>query len=401
MNCQSNVHLCIVKYRELTISETFIWAHVERLPATVTVVQGWIPHVGTQPVLSTTLLGRLSRKIWRLLARPDDHWEITLAYQKVFRKSRAAAVLAEYGITGVRVMEACRRMGIPLIVHFHGFDASSHEVLKSYAETYPLLFQEAAAIIAVSRAMQKKLLSLGVPPEKVYYNPCGIDCQAFGGADPASAPPVFLAVGRFVEKKAPYLTLLAFAEVYRSCHEARLRMIGDGPLLSVCQDLAKALQIENAVTFLGAQPHSVVQEEMRQARAFVQHSVESSSGDSEGTPVGILEAGASGLPVLSTRHAGIPDVVLEGKTGFLVDERDVHGMAKYMLKLIQQPGLARELGQTARRRIETHFSMEQSISRLWSIIESCIADFSHNNRMKISLKNKNAAHGSVAPCIPD
>lgn len=366
------MHLCIVKCRELAISETFIWAHVERLPAVVTLVHGWIPHVGTEPVLSTTLSSRLSRKIWRLLARLDEQWEVTLAYQKVFRQYQAAAVLAEFGITGVRVMEACRRSGLPLIVHFHGVDASSHEVLKAHAHTYPLLFQEAAAIIAVSRAMQKKLLSLGAPPEKVHYNPCGVDCQAFGGADPAKAPPVFLAVGRFVEKKAPYLTLLAFAEVYRACPSVRLRMIGDGPLLSVCQDLAKALQINHVVTFLGAQPHTVVQEEMRSARAFIQHSVEAASGDSEGTPVGILEAGASGLPVVSTRHAGIPDVVIEGKTGFLVNERDIQGMATYMLQLAQEPTLARELGQTARKHIETHFTMEQSIGRLWSIIESCI-----------------------------
>ena len=160
----------------------------------------------------------------------------------------------------------------------------------------------------------------------------------------------------------------------RACPAARLRMIGDGPLWGPCLDLAKALAISDAVTFLGPQPHEVVKEEMRRARCFVQHSVEAQSGDSEGTPVAILEAGASGLPVVSTRHAGIPDVVVEGETGLLVDEFDVRAMAAHMLRLAREPNLAADLGRAARQRMESHFSNEKSLSRLWSIIESCIAN---------------------------
>ena len=84
------------------------------------------------------------------------------------------------------------------------------------------------------------------------------------------------------------------------------------------------------------------------------------------------EAGASALPVVATRHAGIPDVVIEDETGFLVDERDVQGMANHMRRLIDDPVLAGEMGQNGQERIRNHFSMEQSIGRLWSIIEPCI-----------------------------
>jgi glycosyltransferase involved in cell wall biosynthesis len=298
--------------------------------------------------------------------------ETTAAYIKAFRRHRARAVLAEYGTTGVLVMDACRRLSIPLVVHFHGYDASVSHVLEENAESYQRMFKQAGAIIAVSRAMQRKLISLGAPTEKVFYNPCGVDCTEFGEAEPESAPPTFLAVGRFVEKKAPQLTLKAFAEVYKSEPAARLRMVGDGELLSECRRLAKELGVDDAVTFLGGQPHSVVQAEMRRARCFVQHSVEAENGDCEGTPVGVLEAGASGLPVISTRHAGIPDVVIEGQTGLLVDERDVQGMADAMLRLAQDTELARALGNAARRHIEAHFSKERSESHLWAIIESCL-----------------------------
>ena len=102
--------------------------------------------------------------------------------------------LAEYGTTGVQTFEACRHLGIPLVVHFHGFDASERATLQEHATTYPALFAGAAAVIAVSRAMQRQLVSLGASPQNVHYNPCGVNCEEFKGADPARVAPIFLAV---------------------------------------------------------------------------------------------------------------------------------------------------------------------------------------------------------------
>jgi colanic acid/amylovoran biosynthesis glycosyltransferase len=315
---------------------------------------------------------RIGFKVRRRLLGQGVERETTAAYVAAFRRLQPDAVLAEYGTTGVLTMEASRQLAIPLVVHFHGYDASVHAVLEEHRETYPLMFHQAAAIIAVSGVMERKLISLGAPPEKVHYNPYGINCDNFGGADPATAPPLFLAVGRFVEKKSPHITMTAFASVHRSMPEARLHMVGDGPLLNNCRKLANELGIKDVVTFLGTQSPAVVQEEMRSARCFVQHSVQAANGDCEGTPLGILEAGASGLPVVSTRHAGIADTIVEGETGFLVDEGDLDGMAENMLRLAQEPQLAGHLGRTARQRIESHFSEERSDRRLWEIIESCI-----------------------------
>jgi glycosyltransferase involved in cell wall biosynthesis len=149
-------------------------------------------------------------------------------------------------------------------------------------------------------------------------------------------------------------------------------MVGTGPLFDECQALAKKLGIDHVVTFLGGQGPDVVRKELQQARCYVQHSIEAPSGDSEGTPVSVLEAGATGLPVVSTRHAGIPDVVLEGETGFLVEEHDVEGMAQQMLRLAQDPDLAGKMGRAGRARIQEFFSKEKSIDCLWDIIEACI-----------------------------
>ena len=376
VNSNSELSVCIVAPYLPAVSETFIRGHVDRLPARTILIHGWPPSIGDTPVLSWPT--RAGHKLRKRFSR-NGKGEMTAAYIAAFRRCGTVAVLAEYGTTGVDVMEACRKSEIPLIVHFHGYDASMHEVLAKHAEDYLKMFGQAAAIVGVSRTMVRKLISLGAPPEKVHYNPYGINCQQFRGAEPQNARPLFLAVGRFVEKKAPHLTLRAFAQVLKASPEARLRMIGDGPLLDECRALIKDLKIDDAVTLLGAQPHTVVQEEMRSARAFVQHSVEASNGDCEGTPVGILEACASGLPIISTRHAGILDVVVEGQTGFLAEEHDVEGMTHNMLQLIKDPELAGRMGRAARLRIENHFSQEQSDGRLWSIIEGCIAGRTNGN----------------------
>jgi glycosyltransferase involved in cell wall biosynthesis len=284
-------------------------------------------------------------------------------------------VLAEYGPTGVAVLDACARAAIPLVVHLHGFDAYHRPTLDRYAEGYARLFREAAAIVAVSREMEQVLLSLGAPRDRLFYNPYGVDVSIFSGGDPATAGPIFVAVGRFVEKKAPDLVVLAFAEVRRACPEARLIMVGDGPLWGATQHLARALNVADAIEFLGPRPHAEVAAIMRRARAFVQHSVVAADGDAEGTPVAVLEAGATGLPVIATRHGGIPDVVLSGDTGFLVDERDIGAMAGHMIQLATHPLLADRLGRAARQRICAEFSASRATETLLQILEAARKNF--------------------------
>ena len=106
----------------------------------------------------------------------------------------------------------------------------------------------------------------------------------------------------------------------------------------------------------------------------MQHSVRASDGDSEGTPVAVLEAGAAGLPVVATRHAGIMDVVVDGETGLLVDEGDVDGMARCMVQLAREPDVAARLGEKARNHIVAEFSMDDRLGRLWNVIESAISE---------------------------
>jgi glycosyltransferase involved in cell wall biosynthesis len=280
--------------------------------------------------------------------------------------------MAEFGVTGCWLDRACKKADIPLIVHFHGYDASVSSVLKTHEDDYVRLFGSASAIIAVSRSMKQRLIELGAPMHKVHVSPCGVDQSSFLPCRPADQPPHFLAVGRFVEKKAPYLTILSFSLVAKENPEVVLVMIGDGPLLGPCKRLVQALGLSDRVHLLGSRgPHDVISY-LQSSRAFLQHSLEAENGDCEGTPVAVVEAQMSGIPVIATRHAGIPDVVVDGTTGFLVEEADVQGMAAAIKRLAQNPQLAGEMGTLARKRALENFSLDQHISQLATVIQAAI-----------------------------
>ena len=364
--------VCLAQPMPSQASETFLRAHAEKLPGNVTVVHGKRARLPTGRISLREHCRRAPLAVARVLSGRPKRWEYTQSYLRMFRKLRPDVVVAEYGIWGVHVMDACRQLDIPLIAHFRGADASKQEFLDEYLERYKRLVQRAEALVAVSQPIKQRLISWGAPPEKIYHNPSGADCDAFCGAQPSKAEPVLLAVGRFAETKAPYLTLLAFWEVARDCPNARLRMIGGGPLMPFCRQLVQQMRLEHAVTLLGVQSHEVVRAEMKAARGFVQHSVTAADGDEEGTPCSIMEAGASGLPVVATRNAGIPDVVVDGETGFLIDEHDVHAMAARMKQLIEDPALADRLGAAAQYRVREQFSQVRSLERLSSIIQSVL-----------------------------
>lgn len=371
------MNICVVVPKKDVYSETFIRAHVERLPGKVTLLYGgFFPkYLGDGSLLLPVpnFIEKLYRFFLMKIAGIPYKSFGEQALTDYLLRNKIDAVLAEYGPTGAAIANVCRKTKIPLIVHFHGFDAFEQDTLDEFGDKYKRMFELADAIIVVSRHMEKKIIELGAPAEKVHYKISnGMEPDKFYGADPAKAPPTFLSVGRFVDKKGPHLTLLAFQKMIVSVPEARLIMAGDGPLLDACMSLAKALKIEQAVNFVGVQSHEEIAGLMRRVRAFVQHSRTPLSGNSEGTPVAVVESGGAGLPVISTYHAGIPDVVENGVTGFLVREGDVDAMADRMIKLAQNPPLAARMGKAAREKVLTQFTSEVTIRKLADIIETAV-----------------------------
>ncbi|MFC1792147.1 glycosyltransferase [Planctomycetota bacterium] len=379
--------ICNIQTNPQAYSETFIREKIKRIPVEVTVVYGReggpIFSANGKPlvpiyakILSSFIakifsvsLKRVYGIIWRFL--PERFRDRTLA--AYLKRNKFDVVLVEYGMTGLGVMNACERANIPFIVHFHGYDAYSRRYLKRYSESYRLMFKKAAAIIAVSKDMVEQLISLGAVREKISYIPSGADPDLFADATPGKSGPIFVSVGRFVDKKAHYLTLLAFKKVNERFPHAKIIFAGDGPFLEICKEIANAYGLNGSVTFLGSVSHEKVAEIMRMARAFVLHCITPDSGNSEGTPNVIMEASAMGLPIVSTKHAGIMDVVVHGETGFLVAERDVDAMAEYMAKLLENPKQAEKMGQEGRERIKQYFTIQISSEKVWQLIKKVVS----------------------------
>ena len=370
--------ICIAGWDRAEYSQTFIRAHIEELPAKPVLLLR-DPHHRKRFVTENEF--RVGSLLDRTLIALSDEFGIRRdAFQsrplrRFLRDEAVVAVLAEFGPNGVRLAGACTGAKVPLVVHFHGFDVYRKNTLEDYGDGYRTMFETASAVVAVSSDMQRRLIRMGAPSEKVHCNPCGVEVSKFEQAQPSQAPPQFLAVGRFVNKKGPLLTILAFRAALKEAPDSRLVMVGDGALLDSSRRLASGLGLEERISFLGSRPHEEVACLMRESRAFVQHSVVARDGDSEGTPVAVLEAGASGLPVIGTSHAGIADAVLHDETGFLVEEGDVEAMASYISRVARDPHLAAAVGQRARQHISKSYSMDAHIARLWRIIEGAIEGF--------------------------
>ncbi|GAA4316325.1 glycosyltransferase [Pontixanthobacter gangjinensis] len=352
-------------------SETFIRAHKENLKGKVFYYYGATSDLileGQGPISNSVFKNyyKLDRKVNK---KPYSYYYDKLL-SRSFKKNKIQVVLAEYGPTANKFLRVIIENELPLIVHFHGYDASRKSVINQN-ERYSRVFEYATYIIAVSKKMVDELLKLGCPNHKLIYNPCSADPQ-FSQINPKFSINQFLAAGRFVDKKAPYYTILAFSKVVRKFPNTTLIMAGNGELKNTCKNLSKYYGLQEKVIFPGVISPEQFRVYLEESLAFVQHSITADDGDSEGTPVAIMEASAAGLPVISTFHAGIPDVIENGQTGFLVDEHDVNGMAVKMIQLLENNSLARQLGMAGKKRLRDNFSMEKHIDVLNELIAKSI-----------------------------
>ncbi len=349
--------IAVISKNKNQYSETFIHDHVQKLPFDVHFLYGdYLPHSVVHR------WGGLERELEK---KPEKR---PGAISKYFRKNRIECVLAEYGPSGVEMSQICSAMKIPLVVHFHGYDAFRNDILSGYGASYPELFRCASAIVAVSHDMVTTLTKLGADRKKIQFIPYGVDTEIFREVDCSRNPPTFLTVGRAVEKKGHAGILLAFRRHLETNPDSLLEMVGDGHLLPSLRMLAKTLGINRQVVFHGRKNRREVREAIAGARALIQFSHVAPDNDSEGLPLAVLEALSSAVPVIGSRHGGIPDVVGEGANGYLVNEWDWQGLAGKMDLLARDPRLASHLGHRGAALIRSRYTMERYISELTNLI---------------------------------
>jgi glycosyltransferase involved in cell wall biosynthesis len=264
------------------------------------------------------------------------------------------------------------------VITFYGQDASvkdeyarrSFYAHRIYLLRRTALKREACLFIAVSQFIREKLLEQGFPPNKVIAHYYGVDTDVFR-PDPSATPVrAVLFVGRFVEKKGVEFLIRAMAQVQRAISDVELVLIGDGPLRPELEEMAT--QLPGPYRFLGQQPASVVRSWMTRALLLCAPSVTASTGETEGLPTVVAEAQASGLPVVSTYHAGTPEAVVHGVTGFLAPERDWEKLAAYIVRLIEDESLGRKFSQEARKRAVADLNLHRQTRALEDIYEAVL-----------------------------
>jgi glycosyltransferase involved in cell wall biosynthesis len=371
--------VAIFRHNLFKISEPFITQQAQQLQRHRPLYLGRLrfgnPPEGAESLALQDLSPRcpLARVGWQMLTRDPR------PYQRLLADRRPALIHAHFGVEGVYALPLARRLNIPLVTTFHGFDAtlSTAALLCSPAWAYyPLLRQRLARegdlFLCASSFIRGRILALGFPEARTHVHYIGVDCRTIQPRDPGQETPTILHVARLVAVKGTRYLIRACAILAQRQPNLQLVIIGDGPLQPSLQRLANALGLAERVRFLGALPHAQVLAWMRQVAMLVLPSVRTAGGRVEGLGMVLLEAAATGVPVVASRLGGIPEGVVDGQTGFLVPERDAAALARRMDDLLGDPATRRRMGNAARARVERRFDLLRQTEALESLYDSVL-----------------------------
>ncbi|HQU15604.1 MAG: glycosyl transferase [Chromatiales bacterium 21-64-14] len=363
----------VVVYRHnlFRISEPFITQQAGRLRRFKPLYLGRFRYGSAPPGTESlaledlTGLGRFHRLARQVIARDPR------SYLRLLSGRRPALIHAHFGIEGVYALPLAERLGVPLVTTFHGFDAtlSSAAMLCSPAwANYPLfrrrLARQGDLFLCVSSFIRDRVLAQGFPEERTHVHYIGIDTAAIQPREPGGEPLTILNVARLVQVKGTEYLIRAFAKLAPRTPPAELVIIGEGPLERRLRALARSLGVGETVRFLGALPHAEVMAWMGKAAIFVLPSVRTRTGRTEGGPMVLLEAAAAGVPAVGTRHGGIPEIITDGQSGYLVAERDSDELAARMGELLAHATQRAWMGRRARELVETRFDIHKQTERL-------------------------------------
>jgi colanic acid/amylovoran biosynthesis glycosyltransferase len=296
------------------------------------------------------------------------------------KRLRPALLHAHFGPMGLRAMPLARRLRIPLLVTFHGYDAttpdecarrSQHYAHRTYVKRRKELELGASVLIAVSNFVRSQLVRQGYAEEKVEVHYIGVDTEVFRPQPEVEREPIVLFTGRLEEVKGCEYLISAMAKVQAAIPHAGLVIIGDGSLRSQLERRAK--ESLRSCHFLGYQSPEVVKHWMNRARVFAAPSVRTPSGSEEGCPTVLMEAQAMALPVVSNLTGGVPEAVSNGETGFLSPERDVESLARNLQTLLADEALSAQMGRAGRNRVCARFDLRAQTRKLEELYMRALA----------------------------
>jgi colanic acid/amylovoran biosynthesis glycosyltransferase len=371
--------LAIVTHDIGVRSETFIRRHIENLCPGKTVVlthRVLPPGEATWDVDCPVFLIRKPTyfffEVARLICRKlgfDKAENVDVRGIKKFLKEHKVEILwGHYVNVSWPFIKIADDLGIRFFVHALGLDLSIHFRNPAWRRRYAD-YKYASGVIVLNKIMKERLLSVGIPEEKIHIIPCGVEVPEKQTVRTASDKIHCIAVGRMVGKKAPIKLLESFRLALIENQNLLLDYVGTGPLFLKAQKFVGEHGLQDHVKLHGGQPHEIVIDLLQRADLFLQHSiVDPETGDEEGLPVIILEAMGYGLPVISTKHAGIPEAVQDSVSGYIVDEGDVEAMAQRILELAGDFQKRTRMGQAGWRTARDNFTWQAERARLLDVM---------------------------------
>lgn len=302
-------------------------------------------------------------------------------FHRVFRARPFDLVHGHFGTGSLYAVPYAERHTLPLVVTFHGYDVP---LLRSAARVYPenwpyaLLARRMLARLTLGLCASQELLELlvesGVSRERLRLYHLGINLTAFNRRLEPSTPRVVM-VGRFVEKKGFEYGIRAFAQALSRGVQAKLVLVGQGEREAKLRALVSELGIAGQVHFAGVLTSREVGVLLGESTVLMAPSVVGADGDRESGVIALKEASASGLPVLGTYHGGIPEIIEDGVTGYLVPERDAESLGQRLFALLSDPELCRRMGAAGRAKMEREYDLNRQVSQLESHYDDAIASF--------------------------
>lgn len=310
-------------------------------------------------------LVKIPRSSWRFVGRfrerhLDGHpWQISHreadAILAACHARNARALHIFFGNTAIHLLPLYRRADLPIVTSFHGADVASSLRGKQALRALREVFSYSRRVACRSESLRRELISLGCPSEKIRIQRTLLPGIPFVPRNPPSDGTWrIVQAGRLIPKKGYATSLRAFSLFRKTYPRAEFIIAGDGPLREELQTLARELGIENHVHFLGFLSQQDLLAEYGRSHIFL-HPSETFQGDQEGIPNAMLEAMATGLPPVATFHAGIPEVVEQGRSGWLVSEKSPQELAEALLRIADQPVAYSSLSENASGRVRQLF----------------------------------------------
>jgi colanic acid/amylovoran biosynthesis glycosyltransferase len=261
-----------------------------------------------------------------------------------------------------------------IVTTFHGHDLTKH-VAERGKDLYADLFRKGDLFCSISRLFKDKLTELGCDERKVIVHRAGVDTGRFEYRPRTrkTGPVRLLTIARLVEIKGIEYAIQAVADAMKRGQDLQYKIAGDGPLKSSLQSLLEKLGVGDKIELLGWQDQEGVIGLLRDSDILLAPSVTGGDGNQEGIPVVLMEALAQGIPVIATRHSGIPELVRDGEAGFLVPERDPDALAEKLEYLIEHPERWSGMGRKGRGHVEEHFNIDKLNDRLVEIYRELAA----------------------------